>query len=91
MDLGLTFSKVVAEDIVILTIRSAIQDGKLGELSVDASSIVGILPVVRSTTATPTSKTTAVTSSGTFPAKIFVSFANRKNPLATTLILKLIP
>ena len=43
----LKFNTQVAEDVIISTIRNTIMDDKLGELSVNASSIVGI-PAVRS-------------------------------------------
>ena len=51
----LTFSVKVAEDDTIATIQSAIRDGKLGKLSVNASYIIGSLPVVPSESSmTPT-------------------------------------
>lgn len=52
----LQFSIKVAEDDTISTIQTAVGDGKLGELSVNASYVIGRLPVVPSTSAlTPTS------------------------------------
>ena len=52
----LKFSTEVAEDETISIIQNAIVDGKLGELSVNVSSIIGIItPVEQTTTTTPTS------------------------------------
>lgn len=59
VDLILTFNDLVAEDVVISTLRNAIiKNGKLGELRINVSSIVAIPPFNTSTAATPTSKTT---------------------------------
>ena len=52
----LKFSTEVAEDETISIIQSAIVDGKLGELSVNVSSVIGIsAPVEQTTTTTLTS------------------------------------
>ena len=52
----LKFSTEVAEDETIYIIQSAIVDGKLGELSVNVSSVIGIsAPVEQTTTTTLTS------------------------------------
>ena len=48
-DVVLRFGIKVAEDDTISLFQSAIVDGKLGELSVNASSIIGIPPVKQST------------------------------------------
>ena len=56
-DVVLEFSIKVAEDDTIFIIQSAVRDGKLGELSVDASSITGIPPVAQISTAPPTTTT----------------------------------
>ena len=53
----LTFSTEVAEDDTISIIQNAIVDGKLGELSVNVSYIIGIPPVEQTTTAAPISST----------------------------------
>ena len=55
-DVVLKFSTEVAEDETISIIQNAIVDGKLGELIVNVSSIIGIItPVEQTTTTTPTS------------------------------------
>ena len=55
----LKFGIKVAEDDTISIIQNAIVDGKLGELSVNVSHIIGIPPVEQSTTtAVPPSTTT---------------------------------
>ena len=51
------FSSEVAEDDTISIIQNAIAGGKLGELSVNVSYIIGIPPVEQTTTAAPTSTT----------------------------------
>ena len=56
-DVVLKFDIQVAEDNTISMIKNAIKNGKLGELSVNASSIIGIPPFEQSTTAAPTSTT----------------------------------
>ncbi|XP_068685611.1 neurotrimin-like [Montipora foliosa] len=56
-DVVLKFNSQTAEDVIISTIKNAIVDGMLGELMVNASSIVGIPPVPVPTT-TPPLKTT---------------------------------
>jgi len=48
----------VTEDWVLSVFRNATKGGTLGEFSVDASSIVGIAPVIQTTTTPPLSKTT---------------------------------
>ncbi|XP_015769888.1 PREDICTED: fibroblast growth factor receptor 2-like isoform X8 [Acropora digitifera] len=58
-DVVLKFGIKVAEDHTISIIQNAIVDGKLGELSVNVSHIIGIPPVEQSTTtAVPPSTTT---------------------------------
>ena len=66
VDLVLKFNNVVAEDSVLSTFRGAVQNGKLGELSVNGSSIVGIPPVIKSTVSPPTTTPTPK-SDGMFP------------------------
>ena len=56
-DVVLKFSTEVAEDETISTIQTAIVGGKLGDLSVNASSITGIAPVEQTSTEAPTSTT----------------------------------
>ena len=51
----LKFRTEVAEDETIATIQTATVDGKLGNLSLNASSIIGIPPVEQASTAAPTS------------------------------------
>ena len=51
------FTVEVAEDDVISKIESAVVDGRLGDLSVNSSSIIGIPPVIQTTT-TPSSENT---------------------------------
>ena len=51
----LKFSIKVAECDIIFIIQSAIVHGKLGELGVNVTHIIGIPPVEQSTTAAPTS------------------------------------
>ena len=70
----LKFGVKVAEDDTISIIQNAIVDGKLGELSVNVSHIIGI-PVVEQTTITvPTS--TAPKSDGLFQIHIDSSNIN---------------
>ena len=58
-DVVLKFGIKVSEDDTISIIQNAIVDGKLGELSVNVSHIIGIPPVEQSTTtAVPPSTTT---------------------------------
>ncbi|XP_068685600.1 uncharacterized protein [Montipora foliosa] len=53
-DVVLRFNTQVAEDVIISTIQNAItDDGKLGELRVNVSSIIGIPPVPLPTTTPP--------------------------------------
>ncbi|XP_044180352.1 uncharacterized protein LOC114972267 isoform X2 [Acropora millepora] len=54
-DVVLKFSIEVAECDIIFIIQSAIVHGKLGELGVNVTHIIGIPPVEQSTTAAPTS------------------------------------
>ena len=54
-DVVLRLSTEVAEDEIISTIQTAMVDGKLGNLSVNAFSIIGIPPVEQTSTAAPTS------------------------------------
>ena len=56
-DVVLNFSTEVAEDDTISLIQNAIVDGKLGELSVNVSYIIGIPPVKQSITTVPTRTT----------------------------------
>lgn len=62
----LKFNTSVAEDFVISTLRNAIKNGKLGDLSINVSSIEGISPVNTSTAAPPTNKATSPKPDGTF-------------------------
>ncbi|XP_068685596.1 neural cell adhesion molecule 1-like isoform X2 [Montipora foliosa] len=62
-DLVLKFDTEVAEMDIISTIKNGIVDGKLGELTVNTSSIIGIPPVILSTTTVST--TTSPESDGT--------------------------
>ena len=61
----LKFSTEVGEDETISRIQTAIVDGKLGNLSVNVSSINGIPPAEQTLTAAPTSTTPK--SHGLFP------------------------
>ena len=67
VDLVLKFNSVVAEDSVLSTFRGAVQNGKLGKLSVNASSIVGIPPVIKTTVTPPTTTPTSKSDQGMFP------------------------
>ena len=67
VDLVLRFKNVVAEDWILSIFRGAVQNGKLGELSVNASSIVGIPPVIKSTVTPPTTTPTPKSDQGMFP------------------------
>jgi len=71
VDLTLAFSTIVTEKSVLSRLQEAAKDGKLGEFSVDASSIKGTRPVVVTTTTPPISKTTPSVSDGTFPFTLF--------------------
>ena len=51
----LKFRTEVPEDEIISTIQTAIVDGKLGNLSANISSIIGIPPVEQTSTSAPTS------------------------------------
>ena len=57
-ELVLRFNIEVPEDHIISTIRNAIMDGRLGELNVNASSIIGVPPVIKTPATSPTDKTT---------------------------------
>jgi len=54
------FTSIVTEDWVVFTFRNATKSGTLGGFSVNASSIVGIAPVIQSTTKPPTTTPTQV-------------------------------
>ena len=56
-DVVLKFGIKVAEDDTISIIQSAIVDGKLGEISVNASYVIGIPPVEQTTIIATTSMT----------------------------------
>ena len=56
-DVALKFTSVVAEEDTISIIQNATKDGKLGELSLNVSHIVGISRFPRTTTTAPTSTT----------------------------------
>ncbi|XP_068686976.1 tyrosine kinase receptor Cad96Ca-like isoform X2 [Montipora foliosa] len=56
--LVLKFNPEIAEDDIISTIKSAAVDGKLGELTVNTSSIIGIPPVILHVSTTTASTTT---------------------------------
>ena len=78
-DVALKFTTEVAEDDTISIIQSAIVDGKLGELSVNVSYIIGIPRFPRTTITTPTSTTPksdglflVFTYSGTINLRVFV-------------------
>ena len=66
VDLVLKFKSPVAEDLVLSILRGAVVNGKLGKLSVNASSIVGIPPVIKSTVTPPTTTPTP-NGGGMFP------------------------
>ena len=57
-DVVLKFGTKVAEDDTISFLQSSIVDGKLGELSVNVSHIIGIPPIEQSTTAVASPSTT---------------------------------
>ena len=65
-DLTLAFSTIITEKSVLAILQEATKDGKLGEFSVNASSIVGTRSFIDDTTTTP-SKTTSRVTQGTFP------------------------
>lgn len=46
IDVRLKFNSIIPERDVIDTIRSAVQDGTLGEVKVNVSSITGTRPVI---------------------------------------------
>ena len=56
-DVVLKFSTELAEDETISTIQTAIVNGKLGDLTVNVSSITGIPPVEQTSAVTPTNTT----------------------------------
>ena len=79
--MALKFTTEVAEDDTISIIQSAIVDGKLGEVSVNVSYIIGIprFPRATYTITTPTSTTPksdglflVFTYSGTINLRVFV-------------------
>ena len=75
-DVVIKFSTEFAEDDTISIIQNAIEDGKLGELSVNVSDgIIGIPPVEQSTIAAPTSITS--NSDGLFQIHIDIIFNTR--------------
>ena len=53
VDLAVKFTSIVTEDWVLSVFRNATKSGTLGGFSVNASSIVGIAPVIQSTTKRP--------------------------------------
>ena len=53
VDLAVKFTSIVTEDWVLSVFRNATKSGTLGGFSVNASSIVGIVPVIQSTTKRP--------------------------------------
>ena len=57
-DVVLKFGNEVAEDDTTAIIQNGIVDGKLGELSLNVSHIIGIPPVEQSTTAAVPASTT---------------------------------
>ncbi|XP_068734072.1 uncharacterized protein [Montipora capricornis] len=61
-DLVLMFSTDVAEDDIISTLKRAVSDKKFEDLRINASSIIGIPPAVK-TTSTPSTKTTPTSTS----------------------------
>ena len=67
VDLAVQFTSVVSETWVLSVLRHAAKDGKLGEFNVNASSIIGIPPVIKSTPTQPMGKTTPRLSGGTLP------------------------
>ena len=69
----LNFNTQVAEDVIISTIQNAIVDGMLGELMVNASSIIGIPPVPLPTTTPPLKTTPKPDSTCKFPLLSFLS------------------
>ena len=54
VDLAVKFTSIVTEDWVLSVFRNATKSGTLGGFSVNASSIVGIAPVIQSATKPPT-------------------------------------
>ena len=56
-DVVFSFRTEVAEDETISTIQTAIVDGKLGDLTVNVSSVIGIPSFEQTSTAAPTSTT----------------------------------
>lgn len=52
VDLALKFSSTVKESDVLRTLQDAAKDGKLGDLDVNASSIVGMRPQTGATAST---------------------------------------
>jgi len=59
VELAVKFTSVVTEDWVLSVFRNATKSGTLGGFSVNASSIVGIAPVIQSTTKPPTTTPTS--------------------------------
>lgn len=52
VDLALKFNSTVKESDVLRTLQDAAKDGKLGDLDVNASSIVGMRPQTGATAST---------------------------------------
>lgn len=52
VDLALKFKSTVKESDVLRTLQDAAKDGKLGDLDVNASSIVGVRPQTGATAST---------------------------------------
>lgn len=52
VDLALKFNSTVKESDVLRTLQDAAKDGKLGDLDVNASSIVGVRPQTGATAST---------------------------------------
>ena len=63
------FTSIVTEDWVLSVFRNATESGTLGGFSVNASSIVGIAPIIPRTTKPPTTTTTPKPG-GMFPLKV---------------------
>ena len=63
--LAVNFSSIVTEDWVLSVFRNAIKSTKLGEFSVNTTSVVGIAPVSRRT-AKPSLSTTGPTPDGMY-------------------------
>lgn len=70
VDLTLTFSVIVKEQMVLSILKEAAKDGMLGDFSVDASSIVGTRPI-KPTTSPPVDTTTKSARTGTCLVKLW--------------------